>query len=88
MFLGKKKMDKHVANENEVQADIQAFGTRYTFPFDLFQIEAMNQLAQGQSVLVAAPTGTGKTLVAEYAIWLAQQRRQRVIYTTPLKSIV
>ena len=80
-------MDKHVVNENEVQADIQAFGTRYTFPFDLFQIEAMNQLAQGQSVLVAAPTGTGKTLVAEYAIWLAQQRRQRVIYTTPLKAL-
>jgi superfamily II RNA helicase len=38
-------------------------------------------------VLVAAPTGTGKTLVAEYAIWLAIQRRQRVIYTTPLKAL-
>ncbi len=80
-------MDKHVVTGNEVQADIQAFGTRYAFPFDPFQIEAMNQLAQGQSVLVAAPTGTGKTLVAEYAIWLAQQRRQRVIYTTPLKAL-
>jgi len=80
-------MDKHVVTENEVQADIQAFGNRYAFPFDPFQIQAMNQLAQGQSVLVAAPTGTGKTLVAEYAIWLAQQRRQRVIYTTPLKAL-
>src|SRR5947209_17497483 len=47
----------------------------------------MVQLAQEQSVLVAAPTGTGKTLVAEYAIWLAQQRGQRVIYTTPLKAL-
>jgi superfamily II RNA helicase len=37
--------------------------------------------------MVAAPTGTGKTLVAEYAIWLAQQRNQRVIYTTPLKAL-
>jgi len=80
-------MNKHVATGDEVQADIQAFGARYAFPFDSFQIEAMNQLAQGQSVLVAAPTGTGKTLVAEYAIWLAQQRRQRVIYTTPLKAL-
>ncbi len=80
-------MDKHVVTGNEVQADIQAFGNRYAFPFDPFQIQAMNQLAQGQSVLVAAPTGTGKTLVAEYAIWLAQQRRQRVIYTTPLKAL-
>src|SRR2546421_12666402 len=80
-------MDKHVVTGNEVQADIQAFGTRYAFPFDPFQVEAMNQLAQGQSVLVAAPTGTGKTLVAEYAIWLAQKRHQRVIYTTPLKAL-
>jgi superfamily II RNA helicase len=80
-------MNKHVATGDEVQADIQAFGDRYAFPFDSFQIDAMNQLAQGQSVLVAAPTGTGKTLVAEYAIWLAQQRGQRVIYTTPLKAL-
>jgi ATP-dependent RNA helicase HelY len=80
-------MDKHVAIGNEVLADIQAFGSRYSFPLDVFQIEAMHQLAQGQSVLVAAPTGTGKTLVAEYAIWLAQQRQQRVIYTTPLKAL-
>lgn len=86
MFLG-EKMDKHVATGNEAQADIQAFEARYNFTLDLFQIEAMNQLAQGQSVLVAAPTGTGKTLVAEYAIWLAQQRQQRVIYTTPLKAL-
>jgi superfamily II RNA helicase len=80
-------MDEYVVNGNEVQADILAFGNRYAFPFDSFQIEAMNQLVQGQSVLVAAPTGTGKTLVAEYAIWLAQQRGQRVIYTTPLKAL-
>ena len=38
-------------------------------------------------MLVAAPTGTGKTLVAEYAIWRAQQNHQRVIYTTPLKAL-
>ncbi|HKF36949.1 MAG TPA: DEAD/DEAH box helicase, partial [Ktedonobacteraceae bacterium] len=44
-------------------------------------------LAQDRSVMVAAPTGTGKTLVAEYAIWRAQQRQQRVIYTTPLKAL-
>ena len=80
-------MDKYVAIGDEVQVDIQAFAARYDFPLDLFQREAMNQLALGQSVLVAAPTGTGKTLVAEYAIWLAQKRQQRTIYTTPLKAL-
>ena len=73
--------------EQDIRADIQEFAARYTFPIDSFQLDAMEELAQGQSVLVAAPTGTGKTLVAEYAIWRALQRNQRVIYTTPLKAL-
>src|SRR5947199_1014633 len=80
-------MDKQVEAVNETLAGIQTFVERYPFPLDPFQLEAIAQLAQGQSVMVAAPTGTGKTLVAEYAIWLAQQRNQRVIYTTPLKAL-
>src|SRR6266704_4544540 len=80
-------MDKQVGAVNETLAGIQTFVERYPFPLDPFQLEAIAQLAQGQSVMVAAPTGTGKTLVAEYAIWLAQQRQQRVIYTTPLKAL-
>jgi ATP-dependent RNA helicase HelY len=67
--------------------DISTFAARYPFPIDAFQIEAMQHLAQGRSVLVTAPTGTGKTLVAEYAIWRAQQQNRRVIYTTPLKAL-
>ena len=66
---------------------IEAFKARYPFPIDPFQLEAIAHLADDQSVMVAAPTGTGKTLVAEYAIWLAVQRGQRVIYTTPLKAL-
>jgi superfamily II RNA helicase len=80
-------MDEQVAIGREKRADIQSFVERYPFPLDPFQIEAIEHLADGQSVLVAAPTGTGKTLVAEYAVWLAQQRNQRVIYTTPLKAL-
>jgi superfamily II RNA helicase len=80
-------MDEHVVTEQDIRADIQEFAARYTFPIDSFQLDAMDELAQGQSVLVAAPTGTGKTLVAEYAIWRALQRNQRVIYTTPLKAL-
>src|SRR2546430_9552705 len=82
-----KVMDKQVEAVNETLAGIQTFVERYPFPLDPFQLEAISYLAEGQSVLVAAPTGTGKTLVAEYAIWLAQQRGQRVIYTTPLKAL-
>src|SRR3989441_10744479 len=82
-----KVMDKQVEAVNETLAGIQTFVERYPFPLDPFQLEAISYLGQGQSVLVAAPTGTGKTIVAEYAIWLAQQRNQRVIYTTPLKAL-
>ena len=80
-------MDEQVVAGPETQADIAAFAARYPFPLDDFQLEAIAHLAEGRSVMVAAPTGTGKTLVAEYAIWRAQQRRQRVIYTTPLKAL-
>src|SRR6266702_2916079 len=80
-------MDEQVEAGREIPGEIQAFATCYPFPLDPFQLEAIAQLAEGRSVLVAAPTGTGKTLVAEYAIWRAQQRGQRVIYTTPLKAL-
>jgi ATP-dependent RNA helicase HelY len=79
-----------VAIENprsEAANDIASFVARYPFPLDAFQLEAIAHLAEGQSVMVAAPTGTGKTMVAEYAIWRAQREGQRVIYTTPLKAL-
>jgi superfamily II RNA helicase len=85
-----KDMDEQVATwytEQEIQRDIQAFAARYLFPIDEFQLEAMAHLAGGQSVMVTAPTGTGKTLVAEYAVWLAQKLGKRVVYTTPLKAL-
>jgi ATP-dependent RNA helicase HelY len=80
-------MDEQVEVRNETPQNVHAFAARYSFPLDNFQVEAITHLDMGQSVLVAAPTGTGKTIVAEYAIWLAQQRGQRVIYTTPLKAL-
>src|SRR5215467_3580956 len=80
-------MDEQVVARSETHADIAAFVARYPFTFDDFQLEAIAHLAADRSVMVAAPTGTGKTLVAEYAIWRAQHRGQRVIYTTPLKAL-
>src|SRR6185312_1247952 len=52
-----------------------------------FQIQAAEHLAAGRSVLVAAPTGTGKTVVAEFAIWQARRAGQRAIYTAPIKAL-
>ncbi|MEM8809195.1 MAG: DEAD/DEAH box helicase, partial [Cyanobacteria bacterium P01_G01_bin.38] len=59
------------------------------FPFELdtFQHEAIHALNQGKSVIVCAPTGSGKTLVGEYAIHRALDEGKRVFYTTPLKAL-
>src|SRR6185437_4887681 len=54
---------------------------------DPFQREAAQHLAEGRSVLVAAPTGVGKTVVAEFAIWQARRAGQRAIYTAPIKAL-
>ncbi len=66
---------------------VQEFEARYSFPLDPFQREAIEHLAHDQSVFVAAPTGTGKTVVAEYAVWDALNANRRVVYTTPLKAL-
>ena len=65
----------------------QPFSGRYPFALDDFQEKAMRALDEGRSVLVAAPTGSGKTVVAEYAVRLALGRGGRVFYTTPLKAL-
>lgn len=52
-----------------------------------FQVEAIDAVASGHSVLVAAPTGAGKTLVADYAIDLAFDAGWRVVYTSPIKAL-
>ncbi len=59
------------------------------FPFDLdrFQLEAIEHLNQNRSVVVCAPTGSGKTLIGEYAIYRAIAQKKRVFYTTPLKAL-
>lgn len=62
---------------------------RSIFPFELdqFQLDAIDSLNGGRSVVVCAPTGSGKTLVGEYAIYRALSRGKRVFYTTPLKAL-
>lgn len=59
----------------------------YPFKLDPFQSAACNSLERRESVLVAAHTSAGKTVVAEYAIAMALRDKQRVVYTSPLKAL-
>ncbi|HEX3542738.1 MAG TPA: DEAD/DEAH box helicase [Acidimicrobiales bacterium] len=64
-----------------------AFATSLGFQLDPFQLVALDALDAGSSVVVAAPTGSGKTVVAEYAIARALAEGKKVFYTTPLKAL-
>ena len=63
------------------------FAARYPFGLDAFQTQACEALAAGEGVLVAAPTGAGKTVVGEFAAYLARSRGRRCFYTTPIKAL-
>jgi superfamily II RNA helicase len=71
----------------EAMDAVDRFRARYPFPLDDFQLEAVRAIAADQSVIVSAPTGAGKTLVAEFAIQQALERGRRIAYTTPLKAL-
>ncbi|MDJ0676079.1 MAG: RNA helicase [Calothrix sp. MO_167.B42] len=62
-------------------------GSIFPFELDDFQLQAIASLNAGRSVVVCAPTGSGKTLIGEYAIYRALARGKRVFYTTPLKAL-
>ncbi|CAK6691156.1 DEAD/DEAH box helicase [Synechococcus sp. CBW1107] len=66
---------------------VPALDQLFPFSLDPFQLEAIDALNQGHSVVVSAPTGSGKTLVGEYAIHRALAHGQKVFYTTPLKAL-
>ncbi|MBV9484477.1 MAG: DEAD/DEAH box helicase, partial [Frankiaceae bacterium] len=63
------------------------FAAGYDFDLDPFQIEACEALEDGHGVLVAAPTGSGKTLVGEFAVHLALRAGGKCFYTTPIKAL-
>ncbi|MDQ3619458.1 MAG: DEAD/DEAH box helicase [Actinomycetota bacterium] len=63
------------------------FEHSYGFSFDPFQSQACAAVAQGSSVLVAAPTGAGKTVVGEFAAWMALRGGGKTFYTTPIKAL-
>ncbi|MHC4490018.1 MAG: DEAD/DEAH box helicase, partial [Planctomycetota bacterium] len=65
-------------------ASATSFGGKRLYPFQQRAIEGIDA---GRSVLVAAPTGAGKTLVADYAIEHSFLEGRRIIYTAPIKAL-
>ena len=68
-------------------ASREQFVAEHPYPLDRFQLDALDLLDDGYSVLVSAPTGSGKTVVAEYAVHLALSEGTKVFYTTPIKAL-
>src|SRR5690606_23908549 len=66
---------------------LDQFSALYPFPLDDFQTAAIEIFMDGDSVMVAAPTGTGKTVVAEFGVYESFRRGGQVIYTTPIKAL-
>jgi ATP-dependent RNA helicase HelY len=64
-----------------------AFVQTFDFEFDPFQISACHAVEEGKGVLVAAPTGAGKTVVGEFAAYYALQAGKKCFYTTPIKAL-
>ncbi|WP_461190212.1 DEAD/DEAH box helicase [Arthrobacter sp. Z4-13] len=71
----------------EAATYLGAFSRTLDFELDDFQRQACRSLQEGKGVLVAAPTGAGKTIVGEFAIYLALERGLKAFYTTPIKAL-
>jgi ATP-dependent RNA helicase HelY len=71
-------------SKNQVTTE---FISQFDFAFDQFQIDACHAVESGHGVLVAAPTGAGKTVVGEFAAFLALHNGKKCFYTTPIKAL-
>jgi len=74
-------------DETTDRPGLAAFRPLYDFDFDDFQVQACDALEGGHGVLVAAPTGSGKTVVGEFAVHLALTEGRKCFYTTPIKAL-
>jgi ATP-dependent RNA helicase HelY len=72
---------------NQQHPELTEFRSLMAFPLDEFQDRACRELEDGHSVLVAAPTGAGKTVVGEFAVHLALAGGRKAFYTTPIKAL-
>ncbi|WP_213281728.1 DEAD/DEAH box helicase, partial [Cellulomonas hominis] len=82
--------ERYAAARRRAQAErseLGRFRQLLDFPLDDFQVEACEAVEHGSGVLVAAPTGAGKTVVGEFAVHLALATGRKAFYTTPIKAL-
>jgi ATP-dependent RNA helicase HelY len=75
------------SRRNRAHPMLADFASRLDFELDDFQVRSCRELEEGRSVLVAAPTGSGKTIVGEFAVHLALETGRKAFYTTPIKAL-
>jgi ATP-dependent RNA helicase HelY len=75
------------SREDRAHPHLAEFRDRYGFALDDFQVEACKVVEGGHGVLVAAPTGSGKTIVGEFAVHVALATDRKCFYTTPIKAL-
>lgn len=81
------RLENLVQNHPGIETNMNLFRALYPFQLDDFQEDGLSSLQQGNNVLVTTPTGSGKTVVGELAIYFALMLGLRVAYTTPLKAL-
>ncbi len=75
------------ARNRRERLELGRFIAGLDFPLDDFQLRACEAVEEGKGVLVAAPTGAGKTIVGEFAVHLALATGRKAFYTTPIKAL-
>jgi ATP-dependent RNA helicase HelY len=75
------------ARSRRDRSELGRFTAGLDFPLDDFQVQACAAVEEGKGVLVAAPTGAGKTIVGEFAVHLALATGRKAFYTTPIKAL-
>ncbi len=73
--------------ERQSSPALAEFADSFSFSLDDYQLQACRHVEEGSGVLVAAPTGAGKTIVGEFAVHLALQQGRKAFYTTPIKAL-